>query len=254
MKENKALVIVPTYNESENMPKLIPEILKQDERIELLIVDDNSPDHTADIVKQEIKKNPRIHLIERAGKMGLGSAYITGFHYGIENKYDYILEMDADFSHDPNALPNLLEAIKTADLVIGSRYCDGINVVNWPFKRLILSVFASKYVRFITGMPVKDPTGGFKCFRRKVLEELDLNRIISEGYSFQVELNYKTWKHNFRISEIPIVFEERRNGQSKMSKKIVYEAIIRVWQLRFFPRFWERIIINRKKTSDETKN
>jgi dolichol-phosphate mannosyltransferase len=253
MKENKALVIVPTYNESENISKLIPEILKQDEMIALLIVDDNSPDNTAEIVKKEMETNSRVHLIERAGKMGLGSAYITGFRYAIENKYDYILEMDADFSHNPNSLPNLLEAIQTADLVIGSRYCDGINVVNWPLKRLFLSVFASKYVRFITGMPIKDPTGGFKCFRREVLESIDLSRIISEGYSFQVELNYKTWKRDFRISEIPIVFEERRSGQSKMSKKIVREAIIRVWQLKFFPHFWEKIILDKKK-NDEKKN
>lgn len=246
MKENKALVIVPTYNESENLPELIPAVLKQDDCIELLIVDDNSPDNSAEIVKKAIEKNPRIHLIERAGKMGLGSAYITGFRYAIEHKFDFILEMDADFSHNPADIPKLLEAIETNDLVIGSRYCDGINVVNWPLKRLILSVFASKYVRVITGMPIKDPTGGFKCFRRTVLESIDLSKIISEGYSFQVELNYKIWKKGFRLNEVPIVFEERRVGESKMSKKIVREAIIRVWQLKFFPRFWEKIILTKK--------
>ncbi len=249
MKNKKALVIVPTYNESENIPKLIPEILKQDKRIEVLIVDDNSPDGTAELVKNVMKKNSQIHLIEREGKMGLGTAYITGFKYAIKNKYDYIFEMDADFSHNPDALPNFLTAIESADLVIGSRYCKGVNVVNWPLKRLILSVFASKYVRVITGMPIYDPTGGFKCFRRKILEAIDLDHIMSDGYSFQIELNYKTWKKGFKISEIPIVFTERRVGQSKMSKKIVHEAIIRVWQLRFFPKFWQRIITKKDKLS-----
>lgn len=235
----KALVIVPTFNESENVSDLIPEILKQDNYIEVLIVDDNSPDGTAKIVQNLIKENSRIHLLEREGKMGLGSAYIAGFKYAIQKKYDYILEMDADFSHKPDDLPKLLEAIKENDLVIGSRYIKGVNVVNWPARRLALSLLASKYVRIITKMPLKDPTGGFKCFRRNVLESINLDNILSDGYSFQIEMNYKVWKGGFQIKEIPIIFVERRVGQSKMSKKIVREAVINVWKLRFFSKFWE---------------
>ena len=236
----KALIIIPTYNESENIPTLIPKVLSEDKRVEILIVDDNSPDGTAELVKDIMKTNPEVHILERAGKMGLGSAYIAGFKYALEHNFDYVFEMDADFSHNPDDIPNLLEAIKENDLVIGSRYITGVNVINWPFKRLLLSIGASKYVRIITSLPLKDPTGGFKCFRKQTLEALDLDNVLSDGYSFQIEVNYKVWKKGLRIKEIPIVFYERINGTSKMSKKIVREAIIRVWQLRFFPEYWER--------------
>jgi len=229
----KALVIIPTYNEKENISNIITAVLDQDKSIDVLIVDDNSPDGTSDIVADLKQKNKRINLITRSGKLGLGSAYVTGFKWAIEQKYDYIFEMDADFSHDPIVLPEMLETIKDYDLVIGSRYIKGINVVNWPLMRLILSYGASKYVRFITCMPINDPTGGFKCFRREVLETIDLDGILSDGYSFQVEMNYRTWLKKFRIKEIPIVFTDRRSGQSKMSKKIVREAIYMVWKLRF---------------------
>ncbi|MBC8526886.1 MAG: polyprenol monophosphomannose synthase [Candidatus Cloacimonetes bacterium] len=236
----KSLAIIPTYNESENISQLIPKVLEQNNNIEILIVDDNSPDGTAEIVKEIMKSNPKVHILEREKKMGLGSAYIAGFKYAIQNKYDYIFEMDADFSHNPKKIPEFLEAIKENDLVIGSRYVTGVNVVNWPARRLMLSLFASKYVRIITRMPIKDPTAGFKCFRRKLLETIDLDNILSDGYSFQIEVNYKVWKKGFRIKELPIVFVERRSGKSKMTKKIVREAIIIVWQLILFPKYWGR--------------
>ncbi len=227
----KVLVIIPTYNEADNVVAIIEAVLKQDKNINVLIVDDNSPDGTSQIV-EKIKKK-RVHLLTRAGKMGLGSAYVAGFKYALENSYDFIFEMDADFSHDPEEIPRMLEAIEDNDLVIGSRYLGGINVVNWPLRRLILSFMASKYVRIITGMPINDPTGGFKCFRRKVLESIKLDDILSDGYSFQIEMNFRTWRKKFRIKEIPIVFTDRRSGQSKMSKKIVHEAIFVVWKLQY---------------------
>lgn len=235
----KVLVIIPTYNEAENISSLIPEILSQDERVEVLVVDDNSPDGTGEIVSTLARNNSRIHLLERQGKMGLGSAYIMGFKYAIEHKYEYVFEMDADFSHNPDDIPRLASEIKGYDLVIGSRYVTGVNVVNWPIRRLLLSIFASRYVRFVTRMPVKDPTSGFKCIRTTVLEALDLDNILSDGYSFQIEIHYKIWKSGLRIKEIPIVFTERRDGKSKMSRKIVWEAALIVWKLRFFPVFWE---------------
>lgn len=229
----KALVIIPTYNESENIAAIIKAVLKESTELEILIVDDNSPDGTAKIVTEMQKENQKINILQRNGKMGLGSAYVAGFKFAIEQKYDYILEMDADFSHDPDEIPRMLKEIKDNDLVVGSRYLNGINVVNWPLRRLILSYFAAKYVRFITGMPLNDPTGGFKCFRREVLEKIDLDDIISDGYSFQIEMNFRTWCNNFRIKEIPIIFTDRRSGHSKMSKKIVWEAIFTVWKLKF---------------------
>jgi len=230
----KTLVIIPTYNEAENTSLIINAALRQSESIDVLIVDDNSPDGTAQIVKDKQKDNKRIHLLEREGKMGLGSAYVAGFKYALENGYDYIFEMDADFSHDPNDIPRMLDEIENADLVIGSRYLNGINVVNWPMHRLILSYFAAEYAKFITGMKINDPTGGFKCFRREVLEAIDLDDIISDGYSFQIEMNFRTWIKKFRIKELSIVFTDRRVGQSKMSKKIVREAIIVVWKLKYY--------------------
>ncbi len=232
MSDQKSLVIIPTYNELENIPKLIPIILAQDERIHLLIVDDNSPDGTANFVEGEMKANERIHLLKREKKLGLGTAYIAGFRYALQNGYDFIFEMDADFSHDPNELKNFLTEIKNYDLVLGSRYIHGIRVLNWPMRRLLLSFFASVYTRVITGMPIRDATGGFKCFRRKVLETIDLDKVKSNGYSFQIEMTFKAYSKGFKIKEIPIVFVDRIKGKSKMSKKIVREAVIMVWKLR----------------------
>ncbi|GIK21001.1 MAG: polyprenol monophosphomannose synthase [Ignavibacterium sp.] len=232
MSDQKSLVIIPTYNELENIPKLIPIILAQDERIHLLIVDDNSPDGTANFVEGEMKANERIHLLKREKKLGLGTAYIAGFKYALQNGYDFIFEMDADFSHDPNELKNFLTEIKNYDLVLGSRYIHGIRVLNWPMRRLLLSFFASVYTRVITGMPIRDATGGFKCFRRKVLETIDLDKVKSNGYSFQIEMTFKAYSKGFKIKEIPIVFVDRIKGKSKMSKKIVREAVIMVWKLR----------------------
>ena len=227
----KTLVIIPTYNEIENIEHILEQVLAKSETIEVLVMDDNSPDGTALRVKFMQSSEPRIHLLERPGKMGLGSAYVTGFKYALEQGYDYIMEMDADFSHNPNDIPRFLETVKKYDVVIGSRYCDGVNIIHWPIKRLLISYFASKYVRTITRMPVKDPTSGFKCFRRKVLESIDLDKILSDGYAFQIEMNFKAWVKGFRIKEIPIVFTERLNGVSKMSRKIVWEAAWMVWRL-----------------------
>jgi len=227
----KTLVIIPTYNEIENIEHILEQVLAKSETIEVLVIDDNSPDGTALRVKFMQSSEPRIHLLERPGKMGLGSAYVTGFKYALEQGYDYIMEMDADFSHNPNDIPRFLETVKKYDVVIGSRYCDGVNIIHWPIKRLLISYFASKYVRTITRMPVKDPTSGFKCFRRKVLESIDLDKILSDGYAFQIEMNFKAWVKGFRIKEIPIVFTERLNGVSKMSRKIVWEAAWMVWRL-----------------------
>ena len=227
----KTLVIIPTYNEIENIEHILEQVLAKSETIEVLVIDDNSPDGTALRVKFMQSSEPRIHLLERPGKMGLGSAYVTGFKYALEQGYDYIMEMDADFSHNPEDIPRLLDTAKKYDLVIGSRYCDGVNIIHWPIKRLLISYFASKYVRTITRMPVKDPTSGFKCFRRKVLESIDLDKILSDGYAFQIEMNFKAWVKGFRIKEIPIVFTERLNGVSKMSRKIVWQAAWMVWRL-----------------------
>ncbi len=232
MSDKKSLVIIPTYNELENLPRLIPVVLSQDESINLLIVDDGSPDGTGKFVKDEMQKNNRIHLLEREKKMGLGTAYIAGFKYALQNNYDFIFEMDADFSHDPNELKNFLIAIKDSDLVLGSRYINGVRVLNWPMARLLLSFFASVYTRIITGMPVKDATGGFKCFRKKVLEAIDLDKVKSNGYSFQIEMTFKAYSKGFKVKEIPIVFIDRVKGKSKMSKKIVREAVTMVWKLR----------------------
>jgi len=228
----KTLVIIPTYNELENMPRLLPEVLSKNDEINILIVDDNSPDGTAAFVQNEMKNNDRIHLIKRSSKQGLGTAYIAGFKYALQNNFELVFEMDADFSHDPNEIPRFLEEIKDSDLVLGSRYKNGVNVINWPMRRLLLSWFANLYTRFITGMPVHDATGGFKCFRRKVLEAIDLNRVTSNGYAFQIEMNFKAWKKGFAVKEIPIIFVDRMKGESKMSKKIVREAVTMVWKLR----------------------
>lgn len=228
----KAIVIIPTYNEINNVRKLIPEIIDKYTDVDILIVDDNSPDGTGEYVESLSKESKRIKVLRRPGKMGLGTAYIDGFKLVISEGYDLVFEMDADFSHDPKEIGNFLKAVKDNDLVLGSRYLTGVNVINWPMRRLLLSYFANIYTRFITGLPVKDATGGFKCFRKEVLQSIDLENIKSNGYAFQIEMTFKTWKKGFRITEIPIIFIDRFQGTSKMSKKIVREAVLMVWKLR----------------------
>ena len=231
----RALVIVPTYNERANIQRLITSVLEQDPRLELLIVDDNSPDGTGEVVDSIAAENPRVHVLHRPGKMGLGTAYVAGFRWALKCDYAYMFEMDADFSHDPSHLTDFLAAIQDADLVIGSRYRKGrVTVVNWPMSRLILSWFANIYARNVTGMPFDDLTGGFKCFRRGVLEAIDLSAVRSNGYAFQIEMNFRAWRRHFRIVEIPITFVDRSEGESKMSKRIVREAIWMVWRLRWW--------------------
>jgi dolichol-phosphate mannosyltransferase len=230
----RGLVIIPTYNERDNIPKLVPQVLAQDERLHILIIDDNSPDGTGDIASAIAAADPRVHVMHRAGKLGLGTAYLAGFKWGLERGYDWLFEMDADLSHDPAHLPQFLEALEEADLVLGSRYLDGrVTVVNWPITRLILSYTANIYARKVTGVPLWDATGGFKAFRRTTLEQIDLDHVESEGYSFQIEMNLRAWKRGLRIREIPIVFVDRTAGESKMSKKIIREAVWRVWKLRW---------------------
>jgi dolichol-phosphate mannosyltransferase len=226
----RCMVVIPTYNEVDNVRTLIPCILRLSE-FQVLVVDDRSPDGTAGAVRELAAGNPRIHLLERPGKMGLGSAYIAGFRYALARDVDVIFEMDADFSHDPEALPSFLEAIRDADLVLGSRYLHGVTVVNWPLKRLILSYSANVYAGILTGLPIKDATGGFKAFRREVLESIDLSKIRSDGYSFQVEMTFHCWRKGFRVREIPIVFADRRVGISKMNRRIIFEAMWMVWRL-----------------------
>ena len=232
---DRALVIVPTYNERFNIARLIPAILAQDPSLEVLVVDDGSPDGTGAIVDGIAANNARVHVIHRASKLGLGTAYIAGFRWALERKYDLVFEMDADFSHNPERLPEFLEAIRESDVVLGSRYQNGhVNVVNWPMSRLFLSYAANIYARFVTGLPIFDTTGGFKCFRRNVLESIDLNSVKSNGYAFQIEMSYRVWKRGFQLFEIPIIFVDRTEGVSKMSKKIVREAIWMVWRLRWW--------------------
>jgi len=235
---DKVLVIIPTYNEKNNILKVLETVLGLNiNQLDILVIDDNSPDGTAELVEEAMTKYPNIHLIKRAGKLGLGTAYVTGFRYALEKSYDYIIEMDADLSHDPKEIPQFLKAMNEADLVIGSRYLTGVNVINWPLMRLFISVMASKYTRMITGMPFRDCTSGFKCFRRTVLEKIPLDKISSSGYSFQIEMNFKAWKRGFRIKEIPIIFYDRTHGSSKMSKRIILEAMIVVWKLKFLSFF-----------------
>jgi len=233
----KCLVIIPTFNERDNVEQIIFEVLVQSAALDILIVDDNSPDRTYEIVAGLAQENSRIHLLKRAKKLGLGSAYVEGFTYAINSGYDCIIQMDADFSHDPKEIQRFLKEIEQYDCVIGSRYKQGINVVNWPLSRLILSYGAAQYVKVITGMPIKDPTGGFKCIRTSALKAIKLGEILSDGYSFQIELNYRLWLKRLRIKEVPIVFTDRRYGHSKMSKKIVREAIYMVWKLRILQLF-----------------
>jgi dolichol-phosphate mannosyltransferase len=231
----KALVIIPTYNEKENVRSVIERVLATDARLEILIVDDNSPDGTGNIVEEECTRNPRVHLMRRPGKMGLGTAYRDGFGWALERDYEYIFEMDADFSHDPAHLPLFLEAAQNADFVLGSRYLDGnVTVVNWPIRRLMLSYGANIYVRIVTGMRLWDATGGFKCFRKRVLAAIDLKDVRSNGYAFQIEMSFRAFKKGFKGVEIPIVFSDRTHGLSKMNKGIMAEAIRIPWQLRWW--------------------
>ena len=231
------LVISPTYNECKNVQSLIELILGKHPEFHLLIVDDSSPDGTANKVKELQADYSNLHLEERPTKDGLGTAYIYGFKWAIEREYDRIVQMDADLSHDPNDVPHLVNLLDEHDLIVGSRYVEGVSVVNWPIRRLMLSYGANLYSRVITGMPIKDSTGGFKAWRREVLEELNLNAVRSQGYSFQIEMNFRTWCKGFRIKEVPIIFVDRTIGESKMSKNIVYEAIFMVWRLRIWKYF-----------------
>lgn len=229
---DQALIIIPTYNEASNIERMIRALFEVSPAISILVIDDGSPDGTAEIVTTLQKEFSRLHLMRRAKKMGLGTAYVAGFKWALENQYEYVFEMDCDFSHDPAAIPSLLLAAKTHDLVIGSRYIEGIRVINWALHRLMLSLLASLYTQIITGMPIKDPTGGFKCFRRHTLASLNLDKILFKGYAFQIEINYKIWKKGGHIKEVPIIFYERREGASKMSRSLVIEAFFGLIKLR----------------------
>jgi dolichol-phosphate mannosyltransferase len=233
----RALIIFPTYNERDNIEKIVHAVLPMDPRINVLIVDDNSPDGTGEIADKLAAQESKVKVLHRQKKEGLGRAYIAGFKWAIEQKFDFIFEMDADFSHGPEYIRDFLREIQNHDLVIGSRYISGVNVINWPMSRLLLSYFANAYTRVVTRMPLRDATGGFKCFRREVLEAIDLDDVRSSGYSFQIEMSMRVWKKKFRIKEIPIIFVDRVAGTSKMSKRIVREAIWMVWLLRLRATF-----------------
>jgi dolichol-phosphate mannosyltransferase len=234
----RALVVIPTYNEAANLPGLLPQVLAQDPRIDVLVVDDNSQDGTGRIADELSRADGRIHVLHREGKLGLGTAYLAGFRWGLERGYDYLLEMDADFSHDPAHLKEFLKAVEGADLVLGSRYLGGkVTVVNWPMGRLVLSYCANIYARRLTGLRIWDLTGGFKCFRRRVLEGINLDQVRSNGYAFQVEMSVRAWRKGFKLAEIPIVFVDRTEGQSKMNKAIVREAVWMMPRLRLMAWF-----------------
>ena len=231
----RALVIIPTYNERENLPKIVPLVLEQDARLEVLVVDDNSPDGTGELAEALASASGRVHALHRAGKLGLGTAYLAGFRWALEHGFDYVFEMDADFSHDPRHLPTFLAEIGDADVVIGSRYLNRrVTVINWPMSRLMLSYFANVYARWVTGLRLWDSTGGYKCYRRAVLEGIDLDRVRSNGYSFQIEMSFRAWRKGFRLKEITITFSDRSEGRSKMSGGIVREAVWMVWRLRWW--------------------
>jgi dolichol-phosphate mannosyltransferase len=238
--EPRAMVIVPTYDEIDNITALVPKILATAPNIDVLVVDDASPDGTGEWVEKMSEEIPRVHCIRRPAKMGLGSAYRDGFRYALEHGAELIFEMDADFSHDPSELPNFMKAAEEADLVLGSRYLYGVTVVNWPLRRLMLSYGANLVSRIVTGLPVKDATGGFKCFHRRVLESIDLERIKSDGYSFQIEMSFHAWRQGFRITEIPILFVDRRVGISKMNRKIILEAFVMLGHLALVRLFGRR--------------
>ena len=233
----QTLIVMPTYNERENVPVIVPLVLAQHPGIQILIVDDNSPDGTGAIADEMAAADSRIHVLHRAGKLGLGTAYVAGFKWALERDYQFVFEMDSDFSHNPDHIPEFLEAAQEHDLVLGSRYLKGVTVINWPMSRLLLSYFANKYARIVTGLPFSDTTGGFKCYRREVLEGIDLDRIRSEGYSFQIETTFRAWRKGFKLGEITIVFSDRTEGTSKMSGKIMREAVWRVWKLRLMRIF-----------------
>lgn len=233
--DDRILVVIPTYDERENLPRILPAVLAVDDRIDVLVVDDNSPDGTGEVADALADRHsPRVHVVHRAGKEGLGRAYLAGFAWGIERGYGWIMEMDADLSHRPEDLPGMLAAAERHPVVVGSRYVEGrVTVVNWPIGRLLISLFGSWYARTITRLPVRDATGGFNCFRREVLEAIDFDRVQSNGYAFQIELKLRAWRKGFVPVEVPIVFTERDTGESKMSKRIVREAVWKVWKLRF---------------------
>jgi dolichol-phosphate mannosyltransferase len=240
MTKDKNLVIIPTYNERENIDAIIKAVFSQPTRFEILIIDDGSPDGTASIVKGLQKEFPeRLHIVERSGKLGLGTAYITGFKWALDRDYDFIFEMDADFSHDPKDLNQLYDACvdQNADLAIGSRYKSGVNVVNWPMGRVLMSYFASVYVRVVTGMKIMDTTAGFKCYRRKVLETIKLDKVKLIGYGFQIEMKFSTWKYGFKVVEVPIIFTDRKQGTSKMSGGIFNEALWGVIKMKISSLF-----------------
>ena len=229
------LIIIPTYNEKENIEKIILKVFSLDVDFDILIVDDGSPDGTANIVKEIQKSYPKkLHIVERNGKLGLGTAYIFGFKWALKNNYDYIFEMDADFSHDPDDLIRLYKACheEKGDVAIGSRYIKGVNIVNWPMSRLLMSFFASKYVKIITGMPIHDSTAGFKCYKRSVLEKINLEKIQFVGYAFQIEMKFTAWKYGFNVVEVPVIFTDRQEGASKMSGGIFFEAFFGVIQMK----------------------
>ena len=228
---NQTLIIVPTYNERENLPRMVQTLLALPTGVDVLVVDDNSPDGTGKIADELAAKHPQINVLHRTEKNGLGRAYIAGFKWALEKKYEFVFEMDCDFSHDPIEIPNFLKAAQKADLVLGSRYTGGVRVLNWPLKRLLLSRFAGVYVWLITGMPFSDPTGGYKCFRRRALQAVHLDVVKSNGYSFQIELTHRLWREGFTIAEVPITFTDRVEGTSKLSRGIVFEAFWMVWWL-----------------------
>ena len=228
---NDTLIIVPTYNERENLPRMAQKLLSLPAGVDVLVVDDNSPDGTGKLADELAAKHPQIHVLHRSEKNGLGRAYIAGFKWALEKKYEFIFEMDCDFSHNPDDIPMFLEAARDADLVLGSRYVGGIRVINWPLSRLMLSRFAGKYVALVTGMPFTDPTGGYKCFRRRALSHLNLDAVHANGYSFQIELTHRLWRDGFAVDEVPITFADRVHGTSKLSRNIVFEAFWMVWWL-----------------------
>lgn len=229
----KIIVVIPTYNEKDNIKKIIDTVLSVDNAIEILIVDDNSPDGTSDIVKELQEKNPKIHLLKRAGKLGLGTAYVDGFKTALKQNPDFIVQMDADFSHDPKYIKDFIANKEKADVIIGSRYIKGISVINWPLRRVLLSYFANKYAKIVTGLPIEDCTGGFKWIRAEFLKKVNLDAISSNGYAFQIEMNYAFFKKGARILELPIIFADREEGVSKMSGNIIREAIFKIWTFHF---------------------
>ena len=248
---NKTLVVVPTYNERENLPPLSQRLLALPTAVDLLVVDDNSPDGTGKVADELAAKHPAIHVLHRQEKNGLGRAYIAGFKWALDQGYEFVFELDGDFSHNPDDIPMFLEAAREADLVLGSRYLNGIRIINWPLSRLMLSKSAAKYVQIITGMPFTDPTGGYKCFRRRALQALDLEEVRSNGYSFQIEMTHKLWRQGLKVVEVPIIFTDRFQGHSKMSGHIVREALLMVWRLLFQNKFRRRPRIQQSENPPE---